>query len=88
MIQFARAVLLDVSLASYSMLEDLLLKARGGNGAYPVTSRYSAGRSSFRSVAGSSMGNSVASRSVYSFPTNTETEGTSVIVSGDIVGEP
>ena len=29
-IQFARAVGLEVSLASYSMLEDLLLKARGG----------------------------------------------------------
>ena len=29
MIQFARAVGLEVSLASYSMLEDLLLKARG-----------------------------------------------------------
>ena len=35
MIQFARAV----GLASYSMLEDLLLKARGGSGAHPMTSR-------------------------------------------------
>ena len=35
MIQFARAVGLEVSLAFYSMLEDLLLKARGGIGAYP-----------------------------------------------------
>ena len=39
MIQFARVVGLEVSLASYSMLDDLLLKARGGSGAYPVTSR-------------------------------------------------
>ena len=34
------------------------------------------------------MGDSVASRSVYSLPTITETEGTSVIVSGDVVEEP
>ena len=47
MIQFARAVGLQVSLASYSMLEDLLLKARGGSRAHPVTSRYPAGRSPF-----------------------------------------
>ena len=40
MIQFAPAVGLEVSLASYSMLEDLLLKARGGSGAHPMTSRY------------------------------------------------
>ena len=76
MIQFARAVGLEVSLASYSMLEDLFLKARGGSGAYPVTSRYPAGGSPFRKVAGSSMGDSVASRSAYSLPTFTETEGT------------
>ena len=40
MIQFARAVELEVSLASYSMLEDLLLKARGGSRVHPVSSRY------------------------------------------------
>ena len=88
MIQFARAVGLEVSLASYSMLEDLLLKAREGSGAHRVTSRYTAGRSPFPSVAGSSMGDSVASRSVYSLPTITETEGTNVIVGGDVVEEP
>ena len=32
MIQFAQVVRLEVSLASYSMLEDPLLKARGGSG--------------------------------------------------------
>ena len=32
LIQFARAVGLEVSLASYSMPEDLLLKAGGGRG--------------------------------------------------------
>ena len=88
MIQFARAVGLEVSLASYSMLEDLLLKARGGSGAHAMTSRDTAGRSPFPSVAGSSMGDSVDSRSAYSLPTITETEGTDVIVGGGIVEEP
>ena len=88
MIQFARAVGLKVSLASYSMLEDLLWKARGGRGAHPVMSRYPAGRTRFPSVAGSLLGDSVASQSVYSWPTITETEGTSVVVSGVVVEEP
>ena len=64
MIQFARAVGLEVSLASYSMLEDLLLKARRGSGDHFGTAKYSAGRSPFPSVAGSTTGESVASRSV------------------------
>ena len=88
MIQFARAVVWEVWLASYSMLEDLLLKARGGSRVHPVTSRYSAAQSLFPSVAGSSRGDSSASRSVYSLPTITYTEGTSVIVSGGVVVEP
>ena len=88
MIQFARAIGLEVSLASYSMLEDLLLKAKGGSRVHPVKSRYSAGQSPFPIVAGLSMGDSGASRSVYSLPTITETEGTSVIVSGGVVEEP
>ena len=54
MIQFARAVGLDVSLASYGMLEDLLLKATVGGGNQPLGSRHSIERSPFRSVAGSS----------------------------------
>ena len=57
------------------MMEDLLLKARCGSGGYPVTSRYPSERSPFPSVAGSSMGDSVASRSAYSLPTITETDG-------------
>ena len=77
-----------MSLASYSMLVDLLLKARGGSGAHHVTSRYPAGKSPFPSVAGSSMGDSVASRSTYSLATNTETEGGDVIVGGDGVEGP
>ena len=88
LIQFAPAVGLEVSLASYSMLEDLLLKTRGGSEAHPMTSRYTVGRSPFPSVVGSSMGDGVASRPVYSLPTITETEGTNVIVGEDVVQEP
>ena len=88
MIQFARAVGLEVSLASYSMLEDLLLKARKGSGDHFGTARYTAGRSPFPSVAGSTIGDSVASRSVYSMPTITEDGGANVIASGDVPDEP
>ena len=88
MIQFARAEALVVSLASYSMLEDLLLKTRGVSGACPVTSRYHVGRSPFPSVVGTSMGDGVAFRLVYSLPTITETEGTFVVVSGNVLEEP
>ena len=88
MILFARAVGLEVSLASYIMLEELLLKARGGSVAHLVTSRYPAGRSPFPSVAGSSRGDSIASRSAYSLPTITETERTDVIVGGGVAEEP
>ena len=70
MIQFARAVGLEKSLASFGMLEDLLLKAnligrRGGGGK-------ASNKSTFSSCAGTSIGDSVASRSVYSLPTTTE----------------
>ena len=62
MIQFARAVDLEVSLASFGMLEDLLLKSnligrRGGGGK-------ASNKSTFSSFAGTSVGDSVASRSV------------------------
>ena len=80
MIPFARTVGLEVSLASYSIIEDLLLMARGGSGAYPVTSSHPRKKSPFPSVAGSLMGDSVASRSVYFLPTITESEGTNAIV--------
>ena len=59
-IQFARAVGLEVSLASYGMLEVLLLKARVGGGVQPVGSRHSIGKSSFPSVVGYSWGDSIA----------------------------
>ena len=82
MIQFARAVGLEVSLASYGMLKDLLLKARIGGVGPAVGSRHSVGRSPFPSVAGSSWGESVASRTNYSLPTVTEVDACNVAVTG------
>ena len=88
MIQFARAVGLEVSLASYGMLEDFLLKARGGGGFQSVGSRHSIGRSPFRSVAGYSWGDSIASRTNYSLPTITETDVRNVFCIGEVLQEP
>ena len=88
MIQFARAVGLEVSLASNGMLEDLLLKARVGGGDQPVGSRHSIGRSPFPSVAGSSWGDSIASRTIYSLPTVTETDASNVVGGGESLQEP
>ena len=65
MIYFAHTVGLGLSLASYSMLEDLLMKARVGNVGQNVTLRYPTEKSS---VAGSTMRDSVASQSVFSYP--------------------
>ena len=82
MIQFERAVGLEVSLASYGKLGDLLLKARvgGGGGDQPVALRYSLGKSLFPSVSGSSWGDSVASRTNYLLPTVTKTDASNVVV--------
>ena len=88
MIQFARAVVLELWLASHNMLEDLLMKTRVGSGDQPVISPYPAGKSLFPKVAGSSMGVSFAPQSVFSLPTITDTEGTNVVVSGDVLEEP
>ena len=71
-IQFARAIGLEVSLATFGMLEDLLLKinskvGRGGGGCEGVSLQ-----SPSRSKAGSTVAESVASRSFYSLPTITE----------------
>ena len=88
MIQFARAVVLEVSLASYGMLEDLLLKARVGGGFQPVGSRHSIGRSPLPSVAGSSWGDSIASRTNYSLLTVTETDVSIVAGGGELLQEP
>ena len=80
MIQFARAVGLEVSLASFEMLEDLLLKInligrRGGGGK-------ASSKSTFSSCAGTSIGDSVASRSVYSLPTITESTRSEEVAMG------
>ena len=71
-IQFARAVELEVSLASYGLLEDLLLKARVGGAGQPVASCHSIWTSPYPSVAGSGWGDSAASRTKYSLPISTE----------------
>ena len=80
MIQFARAVGSEVSLASFGMLEDLLLKTnligRGGSGGRTSS------RSAFSSCAGTSVGDSVASRSVYSLPTITESTKSEEVAMG------
>ena len=88
MIQFARAVGLEVSLASYGMLEDSLPKARVGGRDQLVGSRHSIGRSPFPSVAGSSWGDSVASRTNYSLPAVTETDNGNVLAGGESMQEP
>ena len=81
-IEFARAVGLEVSLASFGMLEDLLLKTnligRGGGGGRGKASS----RSAFSSCTGTSVGDSVASRSVYWLPTITETTETEQLALG------
>ena len=80
MIQFARVVVLEVSLASFGMLKDLLLKAnligRGGSGGKASS------RSVFSSCFGTSVGDSVASRSVYSLPTITESTKSEQVTMG------
>ena len=80
MIQVARAVGLEVSLASFGMLEDLLLKTnligrdRGGGKA--------SSRSVFSSRTGTSVDDSVASHSVYSLPTITESTKSEQVAMG------
>ena len=88
MIQFARAVGLEVSLASYGMLEALLLKARGGGAFQYVVSRHSIGRFPFPSVAGSSWGDSIAWRTNYLLPTVTETDVSNVVGASAVLQEP
>ena len=70
MIQFARAVGLEVSLATFGMLEDVLLKI-GGKTGRNVGERGS-GQSVSHSRSDSNVMESVASRSFYSLPTITE----------------
>ena len=70
------------------MLEDLLVKARVGDEDQPVGSRHSVGKSPFPSVAGSSWGDSIASRTIYSLPTVTETDVSNVVGGGESLQEP
>ena len=87
-IQVASAVGLEVFLASYGMLENLLLKARVGGRDQTVGSRVSVGRSPFPSVAGYSWGEIVASRTKYSFRTVTGTDKSNVVAGAESLQEP
>ena len=73
MIQFARAVGLEVSLATFGMLEGVLVKI-GGKAEKNVGGK-SSGQSGSISRAGSTVVESVATRSFYSLPTITESFG-------------
>ena len=81
MIQFARAIGLEVSLATYGMLEDVLLK-KGGKAGKHVGDK-SSGQSGSISRAGSTV---VASRSFFSLPTITESFGSDP--PGDLTQQP
>ena len=70
MIQFARAIGLEVSLATFGMLEDVLLKIGGKTGRN--VGEKGSGKSVSLSTSGSTLMESVASRSFYSLPTITE----------------
>ena len=70
LIQFARAIRLEVSLATCGMLEDVLLKIGGKTGRN--VSEKGSGKSVSLSRSGSTVMESVASRSFYSLPTITE----------------
>ena len=70
MIQFVRAVGLKVSLATFGMLEDVLMKIGGKSGRN--VGEKGSGKSVSLSRSGSTVMESVASRSFYSLPTITE----------------
>ena len=70
MIQFARAIGLEVSLATFELLEDVLLKI-GGTTGRNIGERGS-GQSASLGRSGSTVMESVASRSFYSLPAITE----------------
>ena len=70
MIQFARAVGLEFSLATFGLLQDVLLKIGGKTGRNVDERGF--GQSASLSRSGSAVMDSVASRSSYSLPTITE----------------
>ena len=85
MIQFARAIGLEVSLATFGMLEDVLLKI-GGNTGRSVGERGS-GQSAALGSSGSTVVESMALRSFYSLPTITESFDSDRLV-GDLTQQP
>ena len=85
MIQFARAVGLEVSLATFGMLEDVLLKIGGKTGRN--VGEKGSEQSASRSRSGSTVMDSVASRSSYSLPTITESFDSDRLV-GDLSQQP
>ena len=70
MIQFARATGLEVSLATFGMLEDVLLKIGGKTGR--IIGERGSGQSASLARSASTVVESTASRSFYSLPTITE----------------
>ena len=85
MIQFARAVGLEVSLATFGMLEDVLLKIGKKTGRN--FGEKGSGRSVSLSRSGSTVMESVASRSFYSLPTITESFDSNRLA-GDLSQQP
>ena len=81
MIQFARAVGLEVSSATFGMLEDVLLKIGGMSGR--SVGEKGSGQPASLSRSGSTVIESVASRSFYSLPTIKES-----FDSDRLVGDP
>ena len=85
MTQFARAIGLEVSLATFRMLEDVLLKIGGKTGRN--IDEKGSGKSVSLSRSGSTVMESVASRSFYSLPTITESFDSDRLV-GDLTQQP
>ena len=85
MIQFARAVGLEVSLATFGMLEDVLLKIGGKTGRN--VGEKGSEQSASRSRSGSTVMESVTSRSFHSLPTITESIDSDRLV-GDLSQQP
>ena len=85
MIQFARAVGLEVYLATFGMLENVLLKIGGKTGRN--VGEKGSGQSASLSRSGSTVMENVASRSFYSLPTNTESFDSDRLV-GDLSQQP
>ena len=85
MTQFARAVGLEVSLATFGMLEDVFLKVGGKTGRN--VGEKGSGQFASLSRSGSTVMESVASRSFYSLPTITESFDSDRLV-GDLSQQP